>query len=175
MPATTRARFLGSIAELVAMLFSLPAVAQTFDVKQLDIQKGSLELGLDNTVQAGLPRNGDANRSAHDQSLDYGVTDRWRLSGVLKFENPSSEDLRLARAAVENIFVFKAVPKQYGVGLGWFTALEESVHSDTTNAFIFGPILTLKAQQLSFTADVVSTEGLLEKWTKASRSTMAGR
>src|SRR6476620_10894560 len=153
MPATARARFLRSIAKLVAMFFSLPAVAQTFDVKQLDVQKGSLELGLDNTVQAGLPRNVDANRSAHEQSLDYGVTDRWRLSGVLKFENPSNEDLRLGKTAVENILVFKAVPKQYGVGLGWFTSLEESVHSDTTNALIFGPILTLKAQQLSFTAN----------------------
>jgi hypothetical protein len=95
----------------------VPAAAQTFDVKQLDVQKGSLELGLDNTVQPGLPRNVDANRSAHDQGLDYGVTDRWRLSAVLKFENPGNEDLLLAKPAVENIFVFTAVPQQYGGGL----------------------------------------------------------
>src|SRR5215212_433755 len=96
---------------LVAAIFGYgQAGAQTFDVKQLDVQKGSLELGLDNTAHAGLPPNADVNRSAHDQSLDYGVTDRWRLSGVLKLENPQDAEFRFAKAAVENIFALTPVP-----------------------------------------------------------------
>lgn len=47
-------------AELLVLcaVLSLPsfAAAQTFDVKQVDVKKGALELGLDNTVQAGVPR-----------------------------------------------------------------------------------------------------------------------
>lgn len=141
------------IAALIAIFAATPAVAQTFDVKQLDIQKGALELGLDNTVQGRLPPDANLNRSAHDQSLDYGVSDRWRLSGVFKLENPDADHLRFAKAAVENIFVLKPIPKQHGIGLGWFTSLEASVDHATTNSLIFGPIVTLKDDRLSFTAN----------------------
>jgi|EndMetStandDraft_5_1072996.scaffolds.fasta_scaffold68521_2 hypothetical protein len=141
------------IALGVAIFGCSQAGAQTFDVKQLDVQKGSLELGLDNTVHTGLQPSADLNRSAHDQSLDYGVTDRWRLSGVLKLENPLDAEFRFAKAAVENIFVLRPVPEKVGVGLGWFAAIEASVHQDTTNSLIFGPIATLKADKLTFTAN----------------------
>jgi len=41
---------------LVALtLTSGMAVAQTFDMKQLDVKKGRLEVGLDNTVHGGVP------------------------------------------------------------------------------------------------------------------------
>ena len=48
----------------------------------------------------------------------------WRLSGLLKLENPRAEDFRLAKSAVENIWVFRPVPKGGGLGLGWFTSVE---------------------------------------------------
>jgi hypothetical protein len=58
----------------------LPALAQTFDVKQLDVTGGALEAASDNTVQGGIRRRDD-NRSAHDLSLDYGVSNAWRFRG----------------------------------------------------------------------------------------------
>src|SRR5262245_47140011 len=115
-------RGLGVIA--VVLVPSL-ASAQTFDVKQLDVKKGALELGLDNTAQAGISRP-HTNRSAHDQGLDYGVTDWWRLSGVIKLENPQGDEVRIARTAVENIFVLRAVPRDGGIGLGWSSSIEAS-------------------------------------------------
>jgi hypothetical protein len=100
----------------IALLLPSFADAQTFDVKQLDVKKGALELGLHNTAHAGISRS-DVNRGAHDQSLDYGVTDWWRLSGVIKLENPLNDDFRIAKSAVENIFVLRALPKEGASGL----------------------------------------------------------
>ncbi len=136
---------------------SQPTWAQTFDVKQLDITRGALELGSDNTVHLGLPRHRgpDINRSAHDLSLDYGLSSWWRLSGVLKFHNPSGEPFRLGNTAIENLFVLRALgeSRTHDIGLGWFTALDTSTHRQTTNAVLFGPIVMLKSGDLSFTAN----------------------
>ena len=45
-----------------------------------------MELGLDNTFHRGVPhaRGGDVNRSANEQSLDYGIVSWWKMSGALK-------------------------------------------------------------------------------------------
>src|SRR5262245_32957038 len=129
-----------------------PGLTQTFDVKQLDIEQGARELGSDNTVQGGV-RLRDDNRSAHELSLDYGVSNAWRLSGVLKLENPIEEDFRVARVSVENIWVFRPVPKQGGVGLGWFTSVEASTDAASTNASQFGPIIQVERDKASFTAN----------------------
>ena len=155
MPSAMRwMRALGAAA-LAAALGVSAATAQTFDIKQLEIMQGMLELGFDNTVHKGVPhyRGNEINRSAHDQSLDYGVFSWWRLSGVIKFENVEEDDPRLARIAVENIWVLKALPEKGGIGLGWFTAVEGSVNSDTTNAFVFGPIISFKQGDITFTAN----------------------
>ena len=142
------------IAIVFAVIIPRPAAAQTFDVKQLDVTQGNLELGLDNTVHGGLPTS-VLNRSAHDQSVDYGLRDWWRLSGVLKLENPDDLSFRAAKVAVENIFVLKAVDdkRSRDVGFGWFASMEGSIHTETTNSAIFGPIVTVKVDKLSFTAN----------------------
>ena len=131
------------------------ASGQTFDVKQPEVKRGYLELGLDNTLQQAVPgAHAHATRGAFDQSLDYGVTDWWRLSAVLKLENPTDDDFRAARTAVENLFVLSAIgERSHGIGWGWFTAIEAAIHPDATNALIFGPIATVKLDKLSFTAN----------------------
>jgi len=134
------------------LLLPAAALAQTFDVKRLDVTGGALEAASDNTVHGGIRRRDD-NRSAHDLSLDYGVSDAWRLSGLLKLENPLDQDFRLARFAVENIWVFRPVPKQGGLGLGWFTSVEVATDPAATNSSEFGPIVTLKGDKLAFTAN----------------------
>ena len=129
------------------------ASGQTFDVKQPEVNRGYLELGLDNTLQQAAP-GAHATRGAFDQSLDYGVTDWWRLSAVLKLENPVDDDFRAARMAVENLFVLSAIgERSHGIGWGWFTALEAAINADATNALFFGPIATVKLDKLSFTAN----------------------
>ena len=134
------------------LLLPATALAQTFDVKQLDVTGGALEAASDNTVQGGIRRRDD-NRSAHDLSLDYGVSNAWRFSGLIKLENPLDEDFRLAKSAVENIWVFRPVPKEGGLGLGWFTSVEVATDRASTNESQFGPIVTLKDDKLAFTAN----------------------
>jgi len=142
----------GCLGLAVMLLSAASARAQTFDVKQLDVTQGALELGLDNTVQGGIKRRDD-NRSAHDQSLDYGVTNWWRLSGVIKLENPIDEDFRIARTSVENIWVLRPTPKDGGVGFGWFTSVEASTDRATTNSSQFGPIITVEVDKVTVTAN----------------------
>ena len=145
-----------AIAVAVAVAVSAaPALAQTFDVKQLEIKKGELELGLDNTFHKGVPheRGSDVNRRANEQSLDYGLREWWRLSGVLKFEKPEEDEMRLAKVSLENLFILLPVPATSGIGLGWFQSIEASTDRDTTNSTQFGPVVTLKADKLSLTGN----------------------
>lgn len=85
MPRHKRSLSVG-LTSLLALVGATGALGQTFDVKQPDVTQGSLELGLDNTWHRGVPRDrgSDINRSAHDQSLDYGLRDWWRLSALRK-------------------------------------------------------------------------------------------
>lgn len=168
----------GAATALILLTSFDSAAGQTFDVKQLEVKQGSLEIGLDNTLHLGVPRDRgtDVNRSAHDQSMDYGLRDWWRLSAVLKLEDPQDVDFRIAKTAVENLFVLKAIDDRHprDIGFGWFTALEASVHHDTTNSLIFGPIVTLTSGKLSLTANPFFEKTLAETGSRVSRSTTPG-
>ena len=41
----------------------------------------------------------------------------------------------------------------FDLGVGWFAAVDASLNPHTTNTAFFGPIITLAAQKLSFTAN----------------------
>ena len=125
--------------------------AQTFEVKNLDITQGSLEIGFDNSAM--LRPSPSQNRSAHDQSIHYGLREWWRLSAVMKLEDPARHDLQASRVALESIFVLKPMSagQAQDLGIGFFAAVEASVHQDTTNALVFGPIVTAKWDALTLT------------------------
>jgi hypothetical protein len=133
------------------------ARAQAFDVKQPEVEAGELLLSQTNTLHAGLPRHlgSDVNRSAHELGLDYGLSSWWKLTGVLKFERPEQEDLRLANAAIESIFLLKGTDdkRTRDFGLAWFTGVDITTHRDSTNAVVFGPIAKLKSDKLTFTVN----------------------
>jgi hypothetical protein len=131
------------------------ASAQTFDVKDTEIKAGELEFGTSNTFQSGLPRDTVANRSAHDKSLDYGVTDRWRLSGIGKFERPDGEKMRFAAVGIENLFAFKPIDdkKTHDVGFGWFVGTQFSTNHETQNNVNFGPVISVKLDKVSLNAN----------------------
>ena len=126
------------------------AAAQTFDVKNLDITQGSLEIGFDNSAMSRPSPS--QNRSAHDQSIDYGLREWWRLSAVMKLENPARDDLRASRVALESIFVGRPMKPErvQDVAIGFFAALEGAIDEDTTNALVFGPIVTTRWEAITF-------------------------
>ena len=115
-----------------ALTIGPAAVAQTFDVKQLDIKQGSLEIGLDNSFFGGVPRNNNLNRSAHDQSIDYGVREWWRLSAVLKLENPDHGDLHAEHECLECRAAAQIIGTVKLADLGCDVALEETDTDEET-------------------------------------------
>lgn len=133
-------------ATLIAFGLASEALAQTFEVKGLHVEKGALEIASDNAIFAG----GGVNRSAHEQVVHYGLRSWWRLSGALEWENPIGHDLRASHVAVENLFVLRPV-RSDDLGLGFFSAFETSVHHRSTNAFVFGPIIAAKWDKLTLT------------------------
>lgn len=146
-----------AIAGLLTTAVASPLVAQTFDVKAPDVEKGSVELGFDNTFHAGVPRQlgSDVNRRVHEQSIDWGILSWWKLSGVLKLEKPEEDQFRANAVAIENLLVLKAFDEKrpFDLALGWFTGVDISINNETTNAVLFGPILGLKADKLTLMAN----------------------
>jgi hypothetical protein len=147
-----------ALAATGAMAIALSAAqAQTFDVKQIEVEKGALEYGAENMFARGVPHElgSEINRWASEHSVAYGLTDWWKISAALKFEKPEELDARLAQAAIGNIFVLKGIDEKraFDAGIGWFTEVSFSTHGDTTNTVVFGPIVTLKADKLSLTAN----------------------
>ena len=53
----------------MSMLATMPRDIAGVFLKGLDVTKGSVEIGLDNSTMS----RGSDNRSAHDQSIDYGL------------------------------------------------------------------------------------------------------
>ena len=143
------------LALTVAMGACAPAFGQTFDVKQLDVAKGSFDINFDSTVQRGLPPGGGFDRSSHELGANYGLTDWWRISALLNISNPPDAGVRIATAALENIFVLKPISEKADrdAGLGWFAYVEVATEQTSTNAAIFGPILGAKIDRLSLTAN----------------------
>ena len=113
---------------LVARAFAGEAVAQSFDVKGLHVEKGAVEIASDNAIFFG----GVANRSAHEQVVHYGLRSWWRLSGAVEWENPVGQDVRASHVAVENVFILRQMQNN-DVGLGFFSAFEASIHHRSTN------------------------------------------
>ncbi len=123
------------------------AVCQTFEIKGLHVEKGGIDIDLDNAAFFG----GATNRSGHEQKINYGVTNWWRLSAAVDWENPVGGNPRATNLGIENIFVLRQMQQKQDFGLGLFLALEPSIHDTSTNAFVFGPIFTLKWDNISWT------------------------
>jgi hypothetical protein len=109
-----------------------------------------MDIDLDNAVFSG--RAGDAgNRSGHEQKFNYGVTDWWRLAAAVDWEHPVGDNLRATHLGIENTFLLRAMKQKHDIGLGFFVALEASIHDESTNALVFGPIVTVKRDKLMWT------------------------
>lgn len=135
----------------------MAAMGHTFDVKQPEVVAGAIDIGLDSTFQRGVPhaRGADLIRNAFEQSIDYGALPWWKVSAVLKLEKPEQRDARPNAVALENILVLKALREGQAIdtAVGWFSGIDVSIHAETTNVALFGPILSLKADKLAITVN----------------------
>jgi hypothetical protein len=135
---------------LAVSVVASDAMGQSFEIKGLHIEKGEIDIDLDNAVFSGRAGNA-GNRSGHEQKLNYGVTDWWRVTVAIDWDNPVSGNLRATSLGIENIFLLRQMKQKHDIGLGFFVALEGSIHEESTNALVFGPIVTAKWDKLTWT------------------------
>ena len=145
------------------------------DVKQLDITQGSLELGSDMAcalVEAQVV--GAAIGLGRQPGM--GCVAVAEAFGRAEVGESQEDDFRLGKTAAESIIVLKPVDsnRPRDIGLGLFGAIEASLHPDTTNGLIFGPIMTLTANKLSLTANPFLEKTFGRNRVGASPSTMGG-
>lgn len=89
-------------------------------------------------------------RTAHEAAVHTGVTSFWMSKLAFTFSREDGERYRADAIASENVFRF--TPQRGGpLDLGWFTAVSAGLNGDATNAFEFGPILTLASGPLALT------------------------
>lgn len=127
---------------LVAGHFSVaPAVAGVFDVKGSDVEKGETEIGSNNTYFSGYPVNADRLRFTSEFGVGYGLTDWLKAGAKITMDKPVDDDFRASTAGIEA----QAMLKKFsgGLGIGWFTGADFSIHKDETNTLTFGPIIQL--------------------------------
>ena len=138
------------VLALAACGVASEAMSQSFEIKALDIEKGGIDIELNNAVFSGRAGN-SGNRSGHEQVFSYGVTNWWRLAAAVDWDNPVGDDLRATNLGIENIFLLRPMKQKQDIGLGLFVALEPAIHNESTNAFVFGPIVTVKWDKLLWT------------------------
>ena len=138
------------VLALAACGVASEAMSQSFEIRALDIEKGGIDIELNNAVFSGRAGN-SGNRSGHEQVFSYGVTNWWRLAAAVDWDNPVGDDLRATNLGIENIFLLRPMKQKQDIGLGLFVALEPAIHNESTNAFVFGPIVTVKWDKLLWT------------------------
>lgn len=123
--------------------------AQVFDVKGPGIEKGEREIGENFTVQAGYPRNADRTRYSLELSGSYAPSDVFKLTAKIALDKPAEDDWQASTGGAEIQVSFGELTK--GVGIGWFTGLDARIHTDETNALVFGPIIQFGDDRRSLT------------------------
>lgn len=142
------------IAAAVLSALACPdaALAQALDIDQPEITKGEHEVKSVNVIN-GRYRPGSAGlpRSSHELSATYSPTDWFKVTAHLDAENVLADGWRLDHAAIETQFKLIEDGKSGGLGLGWFTNLQVSTDTLSTNSLIFGPIVKLSGGRVSVT------------------------
>ncbi len=142
-----------------------PAVNQ-FEIKDLEVEVGSIEFQSQNAHSFGQPRRKifsdepgefefDENtvvRQRHALELEFGVTTFFRTRVGIEFEKerleePSSvaqadafDSLVLEELAVEGVVVAIPVPEQGGLGIGALVEYQYPTESSEPQSIVFGPI-----------------------------------
>jgi hypothetical protein len=127
-----------------------PAGAQSFDIHAPESKRGAVDLEVLNGVNAGrLPAGAETLRKAHEFKYVTGLTDRWMFELGALVEKPTTDDTRLARISLENIFVVKP-PVENGFALGWYVSAEIRTSEATHNSVLFGPLIQYNAGKAEF-------------------------
>jgi hypothetical protein len=126
-----------------------PAHAGTFDVKDPEITKGETEFATNHAFNSGFSAKADPVRHSFEFTAGYAFTDRFKAGAKLGFDTHIGDNPQLSIAGVEGqVFIGKLAP---AVSLAWYTGLDVRIHHGETNTLVFGPLLKIGNDALSFT------------------------
>ena len=149
-----RGRILG-VAVAAVTLASPAAMAGNFDIKDVDVEKGSTEVGTNNTFFSGYPINADPLRSSHEIAISRGMTDRWSAGIKANFDRAVGDDLTFTSVGTEHILSIK--PFANGFGFAMFGGLDVAIDRDATNALTFGPLFKFGTEDTSIGLNTLFT------------------
>ena len=133
---------------LGTLLACTGALAQTFEVKGVDVEPGKTTVESNNTVFGGFPANVERTRSSHELAFGYGFTDWLKLVAKASFDKPLDEAFQFSTTAIEGQATLKKF--QGGLGIAWFTEVALAIDRAETNAVTFGPILQFGTEATQF-------------------------
>lgn len=141
---------LNVVAFLVGVIAADYAHAQALDIDGYDFSAGERELKSVNLFNRRLI---DAPHSSHEISGSYAPFDRLKLALHVDVEQLSSGEWIADHGAFELQLKLLDTGAADGLSVGWFSSIQLSTNSDTTNSIVFGPIAKLKARAVTLTVN----------------------
>lgn len=105
---------------LAGLVLATGIARAEFEIPQVDIEKGEVEIEYRGAEHWGLPPPEDdgeidALRQSHEVEIQYGLTDYWAFRVTPNSEQPGGESLRFTTVGLETQFVLKP---RHGGGFG---------------------------------------------------------
>jgi hypothetical protein len=167
--------FLGSFALAVAGLTAgntRPALAE-FEIQESGVEKGEVELEYRGAVHDGFPKTeredaeeegeggateeeeeGEFLRQSHDFEIEYGLTERFLISGTLAADEPLDADFALSSVELEAQYEF-IEREGNGLGLAFQSGYSFATRGGEADEIEFGPIVELAAGKALLTLNPI--------------------
>lgn len=169
MTATLKTHLLLPLMAIIALCASLQPASAQFEIKDLDVEKGKVELEYNGDGHFGQPARrfrqttpgpppeylfdeNEVNRQRHNFELGFGLTDFFQFSIGTELEQQRLDDppsladaeaydnLKATSIQIEGTLVLFPI-KQNGFGLGLYGQLEPAIQEGDANHFSVGPVL----------------------------------
>lgn len=121
------------------------ALAQALDITQPDVTKGESELRSVNVINGRYPPDSaGVPRSTHELSYSHSPTDWLNYTLHLELDGVLVDGWRADHVGLETVVpLLRATEAAGGLALAWYTTLQVSTDTLSTNSLVFGPIAKL--------------------------------
>ncbi len=149
-----------------------PALAE-FEIQESQIEKGEVEVEYRGAVHSGFPKaeseagkeaeeegeeggaleeedEGEFLRQSHDLEIQYGITERWMVSGTLSADEPIDDDFNLSGVEIEA--QYELIEREgNGFGLALAAGYGFATRAGEADELEFAPIVELASGPLLLT------------------------
>jgi hypothetical protein len=166
--------FVGSFAlALAGMMAGNTRALAEFEIQESGIEKGEVELEYRGAVHDGFPKTeredagddedegaaeeeeeGEFLRQSHDFEIEYGLTERFLISGTLSADEPLDGDFNLSGVELEAQYEF-IEREGNGLGLAFQSGYTFATRGGEADELEFGPIVELAAGKALLTLNPI--------------------